>query len=54
MMFLKNNLEPCVIIPMRDNLRSLSLLSCAAIAVYEALRQQDFKGLKYEGKFADL
>ena len=51
---LKNNLESCVRIPMRDNLRSLNLSNCVAIAVYEALRQQDFKGLKYEGKFADL
>ena len=51
---LKNNLESCVRIPMRDNLRSLNLSNCAAIAVYEALRRQNFDGLKFEGKFADL
>ena len=51
---LKANLESCVRIPMRDNLRSLNLSNCAAIAVYEALRQQNFEGLKFEGKFADL
>jgi len=51
---LKKNLESCVRIPMRDNLRSLNLSNCVAIAVYEALRQRDFDGLKFEGKFADL
>ena len=51
---LKANLDSCVRIPMRDNLRSLNLSNCAAIAVYEALRQQDFAGLKFEGKFGDI
>ena len=36
----------CVRIPMRENLRSLNLSNSVAIAVYEALRQNDFTGLK--------
>ena len=51
---LKANLEVCVRIPMRDSLRCLNLSNAVAIAVYEALRQQDFAGLKFEGKFGDL
>lgn len=33
-------------IPMRENLRSLNLSNSVAIAVYEALRQNNFTGLK--------
>ena len=51
---LKQNLDSCVRIPMRDNLRSLNLSNAAAIGVYEALRQENFDGLKFEGKFNDL
>ena len=51
---LKRNLESCVRIPMRDNLRSLNLSNAAAIGIYEVLRQQNFEGLKLIGKFADL
>ncbi len=36
----------CVRIPMRENLRSLNLSNSVAIAVYEALRQNNFTGLK--------
>jgi tRNA (cytidine/uridine-2'-O-)-methyltransferase len=48
---LKNNLDFCVRIPMRDQLRSLNLSNAAAIGVYEALRQSNFEGLKTTGKF---
>jgi len=48
---LKNNLEFCVRIPMRDDLRSLNLSNAAAIGVYEVLRQNNFEGLKTAGKF---
>ena len=36
------NLEHCVRIPMRENLRSLNLSNSVAIGVYEILRQHDF------------
>lgn len=42
---LKANPDTCVRIPMRDGLRSLNLSNSAAIAVYEVLRQGDFKEL---------
>ena len=48
---LKENLDRCVRIPMRDGLRSLNLSNSAAIAVYEVLRQRDFDNLLEEGKF---
>jgi tRNA (cytidine/uridine-2'-O-)-methyltransferase len=51
---LKANLESCVRIPMRDSLRCLNLSNAVAVGVYEALRRQDFEGLKFEGKFGDI
>ena len=50
---LKDNIEKCVRIPMRDGLRSLNLSNSAAIAVYEVLRQRDFDGLQEEGIFPE-
>ena len=47
---LETNPERCVRIPMRDTLRSLNLSNSAAIAVYEALRQRDFSGLRIGGE----
>lgn len=46
---LQSNPDRCVRIPMRDKLRSLNLSNSAAIAVYEALRQRDFVGLREDG-----
>ena len=46
---LKKNLDCCVRIPMRENLRSLNLSNSAAIAVYEVLRQHNFENLEEEG-----
>ena len=43
---LEKNLDTCVRLPMRENLRSLNLSNAVAIAVYEALRQSDFEGLQ--------
>ena len=41
--------EDCVRIPMRDGLRSLNLSNSVAVAVYEVLRQRDFKDLRSDG-----
>ena len=46
---LAKNGDFCVRIPMRDGLRSLNLSNSAAIAVYEALRQRDFRDLREDG-----
>ena len=46
---LKKNLDRCVRIPMLEDIRSLNLSNSVAIAVYEVLRQQNFKGLEGEG-----
>ncbi|MGI6710069.1 MAG: tRNA (cytidine(34)-2'-O)-methyltransferase [Bacilli bacterium] len=42
---LRRYLERCVRLPMTDNVRSLNISNVAAIAIYEALRQQDYPGL---------
>lgn len=46
---LYENLDKCVRIPMLNNLRSLNLSNSAAIAVYEILRQRDFKDFQIGG-----
>ncbi len=47
---LVKNLESCVRIPMRNELRSLNLSNSVAVAVYEVLRQWDYPDLSREGK----
>jgi tRNA (cytidine/uridine-2'-O-)-methyltransferase len=42
----ENNKERCLRIPMTENIRSLNLSNTAAIIVYEALRQQNYRHLK--------
>ena len=42
---LKDDLEHCMRLPMTDNVRALNLSNCAAIVIYEALRQQDYNDL---------
>lgn len=42
---LQQDIERCVRIPMNGNVRSFNLSNCAAIVLYEALRQQDFPAL---------
>jgi tRNA (cytidine/uridine-2'-O-)-methyltransferase len=41
----ENNMDRCLRIPMTDNVRSLNLSNTAAILVYEALRQQNYRHL---------
>lgn len=47
---LYNNMESCLRIPMRNELRSLNLSNSVAIAAYEVLRQWDYPDLGREGK----
>ena len=42
---LRKNLDRCIRIPSTDNVRSLNLSNCVAIATYEVLRQQDYPNL---------
>ena len=44
----------CIRIPMNPDIRSLNLSNSAAIVLYEALRQQDFTGMKSEGELHRL
>ena len=48
--FLEEHRESCVRIPMGSEARSLNLSNSVAIAVYEALRQQNFPDLQDYGK----
>lgn len=47
---LVNNEQTCVRIPMNPDIRSLNLSNSVAIILYEALRQNQFKGMELEGK----
>jgi len=47
---LNNNKEWCIRIPMRESIRSLNLGNSVSIVLYEALRQNSFKGLQEYGK----
>lgn len=51
---LVNHSDNCIRIPMNPDIRSLNLSNSAAIVLYEALRQQDFKGMKSEGELHRL
>ena len=46
--------EGCVRIPMLNDTRSLNLSNSVAIAVYEGLRQQSFKGFNCKGELHRL
>ena len=50
---LERNYERCVRLPMREGARSLNLSNTVAIAVYEALRQGGFEGLRSAGALTD-
>lgn len=47
---LKHNYDHCVRIPMDKKARSLNLSNSVAIIAYEAMRQQNFAGLKNDGE----
>lgn len=51
---LKDNYHKCIRIPMRKEARSLNLSNSVAVVLYEALRQQEFKGLEDAGKLHHL
>jgi len=50
---LRDDLEHCMRIPMTSNVRSLNLSNCAAIVVYEVLRQQDYRDLLFDEPHKD-
>ena len=52
--FLEANFDDCVRIPMRHEARSLNLSNSVAVAVFEALRQQEFPHLQDYGKMRVL
>ncbi|EKQ01284.1 tRNA (cytosine34-2'-O-)-methyltransferase [Lacticaseibacillus paracasei] len=43
---MRDHADQCLRIPMTDNVRALNLSNCAALVIYEALRQQHFAGLE--------
>ena len=45
---LKDNLDKCMRIPMTDKVRALNLSNCAAIVIYEVLRQQGYPNLLFK------
>lgn len=47
---LRDNQERAIRIPMNPDIRSLNLSNSVAIVLYEALRQQDFRGMQLAGK----
>ena len=45
---LREDLDKCMRIPMTDKVRALNLSNCAAIVIYEVLRQQNYEGLLFK------
>ena len=45
---LQKDLDHCMRIPMTDKVRALNVSNSVAIVIYEALRQQDYRGLLKE------
>ena len=45
---LKEHLDRCMRIPMRGEFRSMNLSNCAAVCMYEVLRQRNYEGLSTE------
>lgn len=51
---LVDNEETCIRIPMSPKIRSLNLSNSVAIVLYEALRQNNFEGMAFEGELHRL
>lgn len=51
---LVENEENCIRIPMGPQIRSLNLSNSVAIVLYEALRQNNFEGMEFEGELQRL
>lgn len=50
---LREHYSECVRLPMMGELRSLNLSNSVCVGVYEALRQNGFKGFKTEGEIPE-
>lgn len=50
---LRDDLEHCMRIPMTSDVRALNLSNCAAIVVYEVLRQQNYRDLLFDEPHKD-
>lgn len=48
---IEDNMDRCLRIPMTDKVRSLNLSNTAAILIYEALRQQDYRDLELKREY---
>ena len=46
--------DTCIRIPMLDKIRSLNLSNAVSVVLYEALRQNGFKGMQHEGQLHHL
>ncbi len=46
-----NNMDKCIRIPMKENIRSLNLSNSVSIVVYEALRQINFNNLEKTSEY---
>jgi tRNA (cytidine/uridine-2'-O-)-methyltransferase len=51
---IEKNLDSAFRLPMIEGARSLNLSNAVAIAAYEVLRQWDFDGLLFHGKFGEV
>ena len=48
---MKDKIDNCIRLPMSDKVRALNVSNTAAIIIYEALRQQNYKGLLFDDPY---